>query len=250
MFNKGFRIALRFAATAIILAACGAPAASPIPAKGPAPAAAVAATPNPPAATAIPAIATPVAGPQAAATNMPELSGDFQANGRSLYIKCLGTGSPTIVLEAGNAGTVTTLKELHAKLAQLTTTCADSRANLGRRGSAPIPHAAKDVVDDLQALLAAAKVPGPYVLVGHDTGGLFVQLYARTYPDQVAGVVALDPQLPAHPWLDDISKIVTERELADEKKSLIMGTRSPLTGRSAARRWPPHPNRRTCPLRW
>jgi hypothetical protein len=239
MFKKVFRIMAPFAALAIILAACGAPAASPIPATEPAPTTAAAATPIPPTVTAIPATAAPMppaatanpatatpaaipataASPQAAATDIPEMSGEFQANGRSLYIKCLGTGSPTIVLEPGNGGTVTALKELHATLAGLTTTCAYSRANLGRSGRAPIPRTAKDVVDDLHALLAAAKVPGPYVLVGHEAGGLFVQLYARTYPDQVAGVVALDPIFPAHPWLDDVSKLVTGQEYASEKRS-------------------------------
>jgi len=110
------------------------------------------------------------------------------------------------------------MKELHATLAERTTTCAYSRANRGRSGSAPKPRTAQDVVDDLHALLAAAKVLGPYVLVGHDAGGLFVRLYARTYPDQVAGVVVLDPMASAHPWLDDVSKILTEREYAAEKR--------------------------------
>jgi pimeloyl-ACP methyl ester carboxylesterase len=148
------------------------------------------------------------------------MSGDFQANGHSLYLKCLGTGSPTIVMEAGNGGTVTQMKDLQATLAERTTTCAYSRANLGRSGSAPKPRTAKDVVDDLHALLAASAVPGPYLLVGHSTGGLFVQLYARMFPDQVVGVVAMNPQQVAHPWLDDISKILTEREYAGEKRYL------------------------------
>jgi pimeloyl-ACP methyl ester carboxylesterase len=47
-------------------------------------------------------------------------------------------------------------------------------------------------VADLHALLAAAAVPGPYVLVGHSLGGLFVRLYAYTYPDEVAGMVLVD----------------------------------------------------------
>jgi hypothetical protein len=168
----------------------------------------------------MPSTETSAAKPQAATTELPEMSGDFQANGHSLYLKCLGTGSPTIVMEAGNGGTVTQMKDLQATLAERTTTCAYSRANLGRSGSAPKPRTAKDVVDDLHGLLATSKVPGPYLLVGQDAGGLFVQLYARTYPDQVIGVVDMNPQQAAHPWLDDISKIVTERELADEKRSL------------------------------
>ena len=45
---------------------------------------------------------------------------------------------------------------------------------------------------DLHALLRAADVPGPYVLVGHSAGGLVVRLYASTYPDEVVGMVLVD----------------------------------------------------------
>ena len=46
---------------------------------------------------------------------------------------------------------------------------------------------------DLHALLEAAGVPGPYVLAGHSLGGLFVRLYAAAHPDEVAGLVLVDP---------------------------------------------------------
>ena len=49
---------------------------------------------------------------------------------------------------------------------------------------------------ELHDLLAAADVPGPYVLVGHSLGGAFDLLYARTYPDEVAGLVLVDSTLP------------------------------------------------------
>jgi pimeloyl-ACP methyl ester carboxylesterase len=45
---------------------------------------------------------------------------------------------------------------------------------------------------DLHALLGAADIPGPYVLVGHSAGGMIVRLYASTYPDDVVGMVLLD----------------------------------------------------------
>jgi hypothetical protein len=143
--------------------------------------------------------------PTTTATPIAELSGKFEVNGHSLFIKCLGTGSPTIVLEAGEGGTVQGFGSIQNKLAKQTTTCAYDRANNGRsdRG-VPTPRTAKDVADDLHVLLAAAKVPGPYLLVGHSAGGMFVQLYARTYPDQVIGVVAMNPVPPAHPWLDKV----------------------------------------------
>jgi pimeloyl-ACP methyl ester carboxylesterase len=170
-------------------------------------------------ATAAPSAATPTAGPAVTATEIPELRGSFEANGRQLYLLCLGTGSPTIVLEAHEGGTVSVMRKLQEELAARTTTCAYDRANLSFSGSAPTPRTAKDVVDDLHALLAASAVPGPYLLVGQEAGGLFVQLYARTYPDQVAGVVALDPIAPAHPWLDEVSKLFTAQEYAGEKSS-------------------------------
>jgi pimeloyl-ACP methyl ester carboxylesterase len=64
----------------------------------------------------------------------------------------------------------------------------------------PQPRTAQDVVAELHTVLQKARVPGPYVLVGHSLGGLFVLLYARTYPAHVRGIVfddALSPTVPA-----------------------------------------------------
>jgi pimeloyl-ACP methyl ester carboxylesterase len=75
-----------------------------------------------------------------------------------------------------------------------------------RSSPVPMPRTAHDVVDDLHALLAAARVPGPYILVGHSLGGLFARLYAQTYPDQVRAVVFVDafaveiPSLMGSDW--------------------------------------------------
>jgi pimeloyl-ACP methyl ester carboxylesterase len=71
--------------------------------------------------------------------------------------------------------------------------CAYDRANTGASGAAPTPRAATAVAADLNGLLAAAQMPGPYVLVGHSAGGMFVQSYARRYPDSVVGLVAMHP---------------------------------------------------------
>jgi pimeloyl-ACP methyl ester carboxylesterase len=68
----------------------------------------------------------------------------------------------------------------------------DDPAHPSRSDPVPQPRAPDDVVADLHALLAAADVPGPYVLAGHSLGGAYVRLYAATYPDAVAGVVLVD----------------------------------------------------------
>jgi pimeloyl-ACP methyl ester carboxylesterase len=150
----------------------------------------------------------PIASPTA--NGAAGLNGNFDVNGKSLYIRCLGTGSPTIVLETGEGGTVSDVSDFQKRLATRTTTCAYDRANTGGL------RTAKDIIDDLHALLAA-HVPGPYVLVGQSAGGLFVQLYARTFPDQVVGVVSMNPVPPAHPWLDEVSKVFTAQQYADEE---------------------------------
>ena len=49
------------------------------------------------------------------------------------------------------------------------------------------------MVTDLHALLSAAGVPGPYVLAGHSFGGLVARLYTATYPDDVVGLILVDP---------------------------------------------------------
>ena len=61
-----------------------------------------------------------------------------------------------------------------------------------RSSPVAMPRTAQDVVGDLHALLAAAHLPGPYILVGHSLGGLFARLYAQSYPDQVCAEVFVD----------------------------------------------------------
>ncbi len=192
---------------ALAVSAC-APAAAPAPA----------ATSIPPTTPPIASTATSMAEPTIMATQVAELRGKFLANGRSLYIYCQGTGSPTIVLEGDFGHTVSVMGKLQEKLAARTTTCAYDRAGLSFSDSAPKPRTAKDVVDDLHALLAASAVPGPYLLVGNSFGGLSVQLYARTFPDQVVGVVALDPVAPADQWLAQTSTLFTSQDYAAEKR--------------------------------
>jgi pimeloyl-ACP methyl ester carboxylesterase len=67
----------------------------------------------------------------------------------------------------------------------------------GERGglvSTPVaqPHRLEDDVADLHDLLQAAGEPGPYVLVAHSYGGMIAELFARRYPDDVAGEVLVD----------------------------------------------------------
>ena len=141
-------------------------------------------------------------------------------NGRSLYMECRGTGSPTVVFEVGMEEPISDVSYVQDTLARQYMTCSYDRANNGESGEAPTPRTAGDVVNDLHQLLETAEVPGPYVLAGSSYGGFFVQLYGRRYSDEVAGVVAMNPEPPAdqvvkriHP-LPGFTKEVREEDQA------------------------------------
>jgi pimeloyl-ACP methyl ester carboxylesterase len=124
-------------------------------------------------------------------------SGWFDIGGRQLFLRCTGHGSPTVVLEGG---LTSDWYELQNQLSGFTRVCSyDRPGGPGSRSDpAPIPRTARDFVADLHALLAAARVPGPYVLAGHSNSGLFSVLYASTHPRQVAGLVLIDAVHPAY----------------------------------------------------
>jgi len=129
--------------------------------------------------------------PAAAATS--HSSGFVTVEGHRMFYECSGTGAPTVVLDAGSPDTSATWRWVQPQLARQTRVCAYDRAGLGR--SAPPPHGRRTPrtqVRELHLLLAAAKIPGPYVVVGHSWGGLLVRLFAYVYPAQTAGVVLVD----------------------------------------------------------
>jgi pimeloyl-ACP methyl ester carboxylesterase len=112
--------------------------------------------------------------------------------GRSLYLNCVGSGSPTVLLEAGFGGTTNNWSAVQPQLARTTRVCSYDRAGLGN--SLPIPgvHDAADEIADLQRLLGHARIAPPYVLVGHSYGGLLARLFAHAHPGDTAGVVLVD----------------------------------------------------------
>ena len=128
-------------------------------------------------------------------------------NGRKMYLKCSGTGSPTVILESGyrndadiwSAELEPGMSPVFSRVATFTRVCAYDRPgtfldpdHLGRSTAVPMPRTARDLVSDLHALLQTAHVAGPYVFAAHSFGGIFARLYASTYPKEVVGMVLVD----------------------------------------------------------
>lgn len=117
-------------------------------------------------------------------------------SGRRLAYSVMGRGTPTVVLEAGLGGTIAHWRRLPSDLAPLVRVVSYDRAGLGASDSGPVPRTSQNMAADLHTLLHAAPIPGPYILVGHSLGGLNVRLYTARYPDEVLGLVLIDPTPP------------------------------------------------------
>ena len=180
-------------------------------------------------ATAISAVMLTAFAPAVARSN--DTAGLFDiGGGRQMFLQCSGAGSPTVVLIAGKGNGAEDWLEvldpadpahdvnfdavawgqgdLHRSeaavspmVARFTRVCAYDRPGVRLDGpdqSTPVdqPHPADQAADDLHRLLTAAGEPGPYVLVPHSYGGVVAMLFARTWPDEVAGLVMVDVVTP------------------------------------------------------
>jgi len=139
--------------------------------------------------------------PAASASRLPEastspsprvVSGRVDVGGHSLYYACFGEGSPTVILEHGLGGDLGQWGAVTPAISPRTTVCGYDRANVRGSDTVDALRTAADSVADLHALLQRAPIAGPYVFVGFSWGGLIDQLYARTYPDEVKGLVLVD----------------------------------------------------------
>jgi len=116
--------------------------------------------------------------------------------GRRIHLFCLGAGSPTVILTAGLGDWVSTWTKVQAPVAQKTRTCAWDRAGFGYSDPSSAPQDASHTEKDLEDALKAARIPGPYVLVGHSAGSYESLLFADKHPRQTHGMVLVDPSFP------------------------------------------------------
>ncbi|WP_165418451.1 alpha/beta fold hydrolase [Dyella amyloliquefaciens] len=113
--------------------------------------------------------------------------------GRHLNVFCTGSGSPTVVFEAGGGDDSASFRSVQLGISKFTRVCAYDRAGIGFSDPAPWPSTAVNTVADLHRLVRIISPSQPAIFVGHSDGGLYVSLYASTYPEDVAGLVLIDP---------------------------------------------------------
>ena len=120
-----------------------------------------------------------------------------KVDGAELHVNMTGQGSgPVVVLETGLGGMSSAWGWIQPEVANFTGVVSYDRAGLGWSEPDGLPRTALHVARSLRGLLHGAGIPGPYVLVGHSMGGLYLRFFADRYPEEVAGMVLIDA---AHP---------------------------------------------------
>ena len=129
----------------------------------------------------------------AVSTQFPAPGQIVEVNGRDMHIQCTGTGSPTIILDAGQGGWSSDWAKIVPELSEENRVCAYDRAGYGWSDGAEDGRSPQDAAGDLAALLTSAQIEPPYLLVGFSHAGLAGRIFAAQHADQMAGMVLIDP---------------------------------------------------------
>jgi hypothetical protein len=138
---------------------------------------------------------------------LPNVFDKVDIGGYRLAYQCVGSGSPTIIAEAGySTGGTTEFAGLLEPLGQISRVCTYDRAGTGNSDDRPGADAkgltSEDQAHELHALLQAASIEPPYVLVAHSYGGFVSRLFAATYPDETQALVLIESshedEIPAY----------------------------------------------------
>jgi pimeloyl-ACP methyl ester carboxylesterase len=134
------------------------------------------------------------------------------AAGSGLYLLEKGAGGPTVLFESGIAATHLNWFHIQQTLAEHTHTVSYDRAGLGWSSPPQTPRTPANIALELHTLLAAAGIQPPFILVGHSFGGLVMRRYAQLFPNEVAGIVLVDPmRCEEWPPLDPSKQATVDR---------------------------------------
>lgn len=117
-------------------------------------------------------------------------------NGDTIHIKCMGAGSPTVILTAGAGDWSATWRDVQPQIAAKSRVCAWDRPGFGFSSGSSHPQTVLDTTADLEAALKIAHIRGPYIAVGHSLGGYESLLFKDQNPASVVGMVLVDPSIP------------------------------------------------------
>ncbi|PFM75247.1 alpha/beta hydrolase [Bacillus sp. AFS077874] len=126
---------------------------------------------------------------------IPEIGNTLDIGGIELYYEYFGknTGNPTIIFESGYGCPLTYWNSIREEVSNLTNVFMYNRSGIMNSTKDERHRHSQQNIENLRILLRKANIMPPYVFVGHSFGGINVRLYASSYPEEVVGVILLDP---------------------------------------------------------
>ncbi len=175
-------------------------------------------------------VASVVATPErSVGSSEPDLAGMFDVGGHSLYLECFGSSGPVMLFDAGSGSSGDTWKRSRKGFVGLVDNryrrCLYDRANLGKSDKAAGPRTSATAAEELRALLRAAGLEPPYVLVGRSFGGYNVRLFAASYPSEIAALILIETLTPQ--FHRGMEALMTPEQWAEEVEG-VQGTEPPL----------------------
>ncbi|MGH8317392.1 MAG: alpha/beta fold hydrolase [Steroidobacteraceae bacterium] len=132
-----------------------------------------------------------------------------------LNFYCTGSGSPTVVFDAGWEDWSPAWALIQPAISRHTRTCTYDRAGYGFSEAGPMPRTSVEIAKELHAALHNARIPGPYLLVGHSFGGYNIRAFADLYMPEVYGAVFVD--------IEDLDiASAKERATGERKKAAVV----------------------------
>jgi pimeloyl-ACP methyl ester carboxylesterase len=115
------------------------------------------------------------------------------ADGAQLNLYCTGSGSPTVLFDSGHQDWAPAWAVVQPEVSKWTQACSFDRPGYGFSPRGPMPRTSQRIATEVHDALKAASIKGPYVLVGHAFGATNMRTFAFLYPEEVKGLVLVDP---------------------------------------------------------
>lgn len=136
-----------------------------------------------------------------------KVSGKFDAGGIELYLECYGSKSPSIIVQSGfnGYGSEGEWGAVIDVISQKNRICIYDRAHMGKSDKLSKINTINDTSIRLRTLLKNANIKAPYIMVGHSYGAYPVRAYNNLYPEDVIGILLIDPSQYGQ-WSNRIAK--------------------------------------------
>lgn len=113
-------------------------------------------------------------------------------DGRRVAFEVAGYRSATVVFESGFGNDRGVWSSVLGDVSTFARAFRYDRPGYGASDSTTTPRTASQIVSELRATLSAAGLEPPYILVGHSLGGMYMEYYAKTFPEEVSALVLVD----------------------------------------------------------